>query len=422
MKENENKKINDEKRIIEEETKKIKKLKLIVNIIMVLLIILIIVLFVYPGILLKNIKNSKNNHLAQNSINEFQKNNESQEDEEKETKFTDIAITINENKKTIIAKSKEDIWEELINIEKDVEVLGVFKNKMYYYDDKGISFIDLAKEEYESKELIKYKKYKISDNGKLENLNISKGVMIDNIIYFEYSLNAGGTLSTDGILSIDINSKSFDNAVQIISNAKSGNWQIDTKNKLIYYSKSDDNSEKSVYKYNIETKQNEKILENIEDFKLYENKILYYTLNKLATSTATGIYPATYDLYLYNIDNHERNLIYMSSISNVNSGNLEYFAEYHNNDVYYKDGNKIVQYNNGEKNVIYTYSSKHGGDYFYGFSFIDKNVIELVIQNGNKKYLVNGNVYDSLTGIEKTNFKLKDGTVKSYIVEKMIKI
>ena len=51
--------------------------------------------------------------------------------------------------------------------------------------------------------------------------------------------------------------------------------------------------------------------------------------------------------------------------------------------------------------------------------FIDKNIIELVIQNGNKKYLVNGNISDKPDGISTINVKMKDGTKKEFRVDKV---
>ena len=415
----ENQKIKEEKRIIEEESKKVKHLKLIVNIVMIILIILIFIFFVYPGILIKNIRNSNNSQLAQNSINEYQNDHVEQLDETINIKFTDIATATEGDLNLIIGKDKNGTWEEILKVDNETNVLGTYKNKVYYYNSKGLSYIDLTKEEYEETEWIKYKQYKISDTGELGNLSISKATMIDDTIYFEYSIGAGGTLPTDGILSITTNSKSFDNATQLISDVDKGNWQVDANNKLIYYIQFGRGKSGTLYQYDLTTNQNEKVFDNVESFKIYENKILYYILNNSVTSTETGIYPATYDLYLYNIDNKENKLIYVSSLSNINSGNLWSFAEYYNDDVYYKDGTKIIKYNNGEKNTIYTYSSNHGGDYLYGFYFIDKNIIELVIQNGNKKYLVNGNISDKPDGISTINVKMKDGTKKEFRVDKV---
>lgn len=416
----ENQKIKEEKRIIEEESKKVKHLKLIVNIAMIILIILMFIFFVYPGILIKNIRNSNNSQLAQNSINEHQNDHVEQLDETvNNIKFTDIAIATEGDLNLIIGKYKNETWEEILKVDNETNVLGTYKNKVYYYNSKGLSYIDLTKEEYEETEWIKYKQYKISDTGELGNLSISKATMIDDTIYFEYSIGAGGTLPTDGILSITTNSKSFDNAIQLISDVDKGNWQVDANNKLIYYIQFGRGKSGTLYQYDLTTNQNEKVFDNVESFKIYENKILYYILNNSVTSTETGIYPATYDLYLYNIDNKENKLIYVSSLSNINSGNLWSFAEYYNDDVYYKDGTKIIKYNNGEKNTIYTYSSNHGGDYLYGFYFIDKNIIELVIQNGNKKYLVNGNISDKPAGISTINVKMKDGTKKEFRVDKV---
>lgn len=415
----ENQKIKEEKRIIEEESKKVKHLKLIVNIVMIILIILIFIFFVYPGILIKNIRNSKNSQLAQNSINEYQNNHVEQLDETVDIKFTDIATANEGDVIFIIGKDKNGTWEEILRADNETNVLGTYKNKVYYYNSNGLSYIDLTKEEYEETEWIKYKQYKISDTGELGNLGISKATMIDDTIYFEYTIGAGGTLPTDGILSITTNSKSFDNAIQLIADVDKGKWQVDTNNKLIYYIQFEQGKSGPLYKYDLATKQKEKIFDNVESFKIYENKILYYILNNSVTSTETGIYPATYDLYLYNMDNKENKLIYVSSVSNINSGNLWSFAEYYNDDVYYKDENKIIKYNNGEKNIIYTYSSNHGGDYLYGFYFIDKNIVELVIQNGNKKYLVNGNISDRPSGISTINVRMKDGTKKEFRVDKV---
>ena len=269
-----------------------------------------------------------------------------------------------------------------------------------------------------------YKEYQPYDNGGMEKLAVSKATMIDDTIYFEYNTSAGGVDSTDGIQTIKINDNSIDDAKQFIAKADMGKWEIDTDNKILYFIEFQHSTAGTLYKYNLTTNEQSKIFDKVESFDVCSNKILYYIFNQTTTPNANGYYPATHDLYLYDINTEENKFI--TSTSFVNSGNLWSFAEYHNNDVYYKSGDNIIKYNIGKNDIIYTYSSKDGGKSiqgdsgFYGFYFVDTNIIELVLQMADNKYLVDGKVVSSPTGISTITVKMIDGSTKTFTAENVL--
>ena len=324
----------------------------------------------------------------------------------------------------IIAKDENNNWNEIIEKNKEILICGEYNNKLYYSDGDGLKYIDLTNSQFAETKWLDYKEYQPYDNGGMEKLAVSKATMIDDTIYFEYNTSAGGVDSTDGIQTIKINDNSIDDAKQFIAKADMGKWEIDTDNKILYFIEFQHSTAGTLYKYNLTTNEQSKIFDKVESFDVCSNKILYYIFNQTTTPNANGYYPATHDLYLYDINTEENKFI--TSTSFVNSGNLWSFAEYHNNDVYYKSGDNIIKYNNGKNDIIYTYSSKDGGKSiqgdsgFYGFYFVDTNIIELVLQMADNKYLVDGKVVSSPTGISTITVKMIDGSTKTFTAENVL--
>lgn len=403
---------NDNIKTLEEDRKALEKdlkkyhIGLIINITIIIIIFILIVLFFKPGIIKKD-----------NNINDDQQsvelNTATEEEFVNKIYFSEFKI-VKDNSNSYIIGKENDSWKEILKVSDKTNILGTYKNNLYYYDEDGLAYIDFESETYKRTEWLKYKQYKVSETGEVGNLNISKASMIDDIIYFKYNLNTSGSSSTNGILSINVNDNSFDKAVQILSDVESNEWEIDVENKLIYYSANSQDTE-SLFKYNISTNEKELILSDIKGFQIEGQNILYLKLNNsYKTSANTIVHAATYDLYLYDMNTKENKLIYESSIANINSNTLYSFAECHNGDIYYKVDNKIVQYNNGANTVIYTYSPNSGEDYLYGFKFKENNIIELILQNDDKKYLINGKVYDDLSNESTITVTMSDGSTKNF--------
>lgn len=387
--------------------KKEKKFEVIVKTIMLILIILVVIFFIYPGMLIKNITNRKINTTVQNTVTQ----EDIQTDKNNFTEFSEGSLN---DKNFIIAKKTDNIWYEIKSSDENLKMIGKYNDKLYYYDESGISYVNIYENELTDKQWLKYRKYKTSDTSEEKNLVIEKAIMIDNTIYFSYSINSTETIEINGILAIKTDDTSLSNAIQILSKADNFYWDIDTNTKEIYYMQEENN----LIKYNIQENKTEKILDNIEGFKLYNNeKILYFDLKQNSNEKSVSkIIMGTHDLYLYNIKTQENKEIFSSSVSSIDASKIWQLADYYNNDVYYKMDNNIIKYNNGLNEIIYKYSSESNNS-LSGFDCVNENIIEIDIQNENKKYLINGTVFDEIPSNYKTIVKMKEEAECSIIIK-----
>jgi len=361
----------------------------------------------------------------------------------KQTTYSEFAVAKSEDldMNYIIGKDENNNWNELIEKKQDVILCGEYNDKLYFADAESLSYIDLNKTPYSEIKWLTYKDYQAYDNGEMGR-TISKATMIEDTIYFEYGTFSGGSEPTDGILTIKVTDTSIDDAVQFIAKAYCGKWEIDAKNKILYYIEYNDLVH-SLYKYDLNTGKQEVIINGISvpnsqnptkriikqsviDFEVYSDKILCLVTNQSTEPDTNGYYPATESLHLYDITTEEDKIINTSN-KGSHSGGLWSFAEYHNDDVYYKSGDNIIKYNNGKNDIIYRYSANDGGESihgesgFYGFYFIDNNIIELVLQSADNKYFVNGKVVTEPTGISTITVKMKNGSIKDFAINNIRK-
>ena len=432
--------------------KKTIKVSLGTTVCIFIIILLIVVLGVvyYLGFVKDNAKeqNIQSNITEQNSsIINTENNNEIENNKIIAYKEFAVAKSDGETTQYIIAKDQNNNWNEIFEEDQGIIICGQYNNKLYFTDEEGFKYIDLTNPKFIATKWIDYEKVQIYDNGELENRGVVKAVMVDDIIYFEYNGSGGGTEPTDGIQTIRITDTSLDNAKQFISNVDFTQWEIDCNNKQLYYiewrtfslnGETHNDLAHSLFKYDLSTGKQDVIIEGISQsisqdsykriiqqsvnhFKLYNDKILCLVYNQSTEPDGTGHYPVTYSLHLYDINSKEDKIVHVNpSQSGSNSGGLWSYAEYHNNDVYYKSGDSIVKYNNGKNDVIYTYSPNDGGEYFYGFYFIDNNIIDLVLQNAKDKYLIDGKVVSNPTGISTIIVNMIDGSTKTFTVNNIL--
>lgn len=398
----------------------------VICIFIIILLVIALGIMYYVGFVKNNIKeqnvqpNSYEQSSSKNNTNTVTSNNENNTITKVAYKEFAVAKSDDKTINYIIAKDEKNNWNEIIEKNQEILICGEYNNKLYYSDGDGLKYIDLNNSQFSETKWLNYKEYQAYDNGGMEKLAISKATMIDDTIYFEYNTSAGGVDSTDGIQTIKITDNSMDNAKQFIAKADMGKWEIDTDNKILYFIEFEHSTAGTLYKYNLVTNEQSKLFDKVVSFDVKSNKILYYIFNQTTTPNANGYYPATYDLYLYDLNSKENKLI-NSSKEGPLSGSLWSYAEYNNNDVYYKSGSSIIKYNNGKNDVIYTYSSSDGGEYLYGFQFVDENIIELVLQMADNKYIVDGKVVSSPTGISTITVKMINGSTKTFTANNIVK-
>lgn len=374
-----------------DDTKKMEKnmniyhMGLIINLIIIAIIAIfvVIVLAVKPEIFSK--KHSK----ASDEANTVQENSTA-EDVTSQNKVPFVKFDVKEiDNKYFIVGSNSGSSQKIIEVSKDTYILGVNKNKLYFYDEQGFSYVNFENTNYDKVEWLKYRQYKAANTGETGILNVDKAYLKDDKIYFKYRANIATSSSTSGILSLDISANNFDEAEQILPNVTGNQWVVGQN--YIYYVA----NEKLLCKYDISQKVQETILSDVESIQIEDNKAVYLKLNNAYKESDNAmVHAATYYLYLYDLNTGNNDLVYESSVSNIKNGALTGFAELYKGSVYYKKDNEIYKYVAGENQVIY--SDNSSSSYLDSFKVLNDTTIQLNMQGGVKKYLVNGNVVDNI--------------------------
>ena len=149
-------------------------------------------------------------------------------------------IVILEDPGYIIFKSENGEWIELAK--GTVDYLTKAGNKVYYADKYTLKCIDITDPDLKENTLFKFYKWHNDEYDCEEILNISDAVVVGNTMYFGYSSFAAGTEDTDGVLKIDLDAGSLDEAEQLIPEADLGHWICSEKENAIFYC---DGSERS---------------------------------------------------------------------------------------------------------------------------------------------------------------------------------
>ena len=222
-------------------------------------------------------------------------------------------------------------------------------------------------------------------------MNLDKAYLKDDTIYFKYTANIKNSSSTSGILSLGLNDDSFEKSKQLIPTVSGNNWTMIKDKACIYYV----TDGKILNRYNIDQQKSDVVMSDATSVSLCDDKALYLKLSSsYKESDNAMVHAATYHLYRYDLNTQESTLIFESSVANIKNSSLDGFAQLYKGDVYYKDNNSIVKYNNGENQVVY--SDESSNNYLDGFNIINDSTIQLNMQGGVKKYLVNGSVVDNI--------------------------
>lgn len=360
---------------------------LIVNLILIFIIIVValIIMLLKPNLI------SKNGEQQENEVQKEQQNVMNEEEPfENKVKFSNFKVEQKNNKYYIIGE-KDSTLEDIAEVDSSAKILGVYRNNLYFYDNQAISYVSFESDENKIVEWLKYRQYKDVNSDKTGILSISKAYMYDKYIYFRYNVNVESSSSACGVLRISVFDNNFEDAESVVPSINDNRWVISDDGKFIYFV---DNT-KSFYKYDIEHKIQNILIENAESYKMSGDKILYLKLNNAYKEADNAIVQAaTYYLYVYNLTTNENTQIYESSVANITTGSIDGFADLYNDEVYYKRDNEIVKYDNGKNTVVYKDDSS--SIYLDGFKIINDTTIELRLQGGTKKYFVNGQVVDNI--------------------------
>lgn len=299
-------------------------------------------------------------------------------------------IEILEDPGYIVFKSENGEWIELAK--GTVDYLTKAGNKVYYADKYTLKCVDITDPDLKENTLFKFYKWHNDEYDCEEILNISDAVVVGNTMYFGYSSFAAGTEDTDGVLKIDLDAGSLDEAEQLIPVADFG-WKISEKEKAIFYC---DGSEKSsyqtLYRYDLATGDKTQVMKGVRSFDIQDGKILILSDDGLKLM----------DLKSGDIQTVTENDGW------TNSGNLYGFAEIHNGDVYYLVGNNVVKYDNGKNTPVLKIDSPE----FLYFDFIYNDVIKIIHEESPNEYFAYGEKITDLKDYTNITVKMKNGKSK----------
>ena len=319
---------------------------------------------------------------------------ESAPEETKETGIKGIKegsiIETLENPGYIIIKGENGEWIELA--EGMVEYLTKAGNKVYYADKYTLKCVDITDPDLKENTLFKFYKWHNDEYDCEEILNISHAVVVGNTMYFGYSSFAAGTEDTDGVLKIDLDAGSLDEAEQLIPVADFG-WKISEKEKAIFYC---DGSERSLYqtlyRYDLATGNKTQVMKGVRSFDIQDDKMLILTENEIKF-----------------MDMKSGDIQTVSQYDGwTTSGNHYGFAEIHNGDLYYLAGNDLIKYDNGKNTPVLKIDSPE----FLYFDFIYNDIIKITNEKSADEYYVNGEKITDLKDITAITVKMKDGKSK----------
>lgn len=289
----------------------------------------------------------------------------------------------------LIVKDNKGEWQEIVKGYADY--LTKVGKKVYYADKYTLKCIDISKPGNKAKTLFKFKKWYNDEYDCEEILNISDAVVVGNTMYFGYSSFAAGTEDTDGVLKIDLDAGSLDEAEQLIPVADFG-WKISEKEKAIFYCDgSERSSYQTLYRYDLATGDKTQVMKGVRSFDIQDGKMLILSDDglKLMDLKSGDIQTVT--------ENDGWTL----------SGNLWGYAELHNGDVYYLEGNHVFKYDNGKTTTVLKIDSEE----VRFFDFLYNDVMRITYDES-KEYYVNGEKISDLKGFTSITVNMKNGKSK----------
>ena len=272
-------------------------------------------------------------------------------------------------------------------------IAGEYEGRLYYADKYSLNYIDMTDPEHPVTQLLLFEEMEGSDQWFEMYKSMVFMSMVDDTIYFNYNWIYPED-EDYGLYAMKITDE-HPKAVQISSEAGIGDWCADVDNKVIYYNEPLNYSDEELYKYDIKTGEKELILTGMTSVDLKDHYLVCkYSEGVCFYDTETG------------------EVTYLPEVGEPHNGSTYGLADIANGDVYFKVGNDIVKYDNGNKTVVFT-SPKEG---FYGFTFLTDGIIELIYIDGPEEFLVNGEVHKDLWTIADFKVEMMDGGMGYYTV------
>ena len=299
---------------------------------------------------------------------------EKPEDEEVAKEVTTYELIYDDNGAGHILKKSNSEYIEVYNLgEGDFSVYNVVDNKLYFvkYGSKKVNtvfkYLDLNTQT-EIEVLKRKEKDYDSDDGDFDYVD---GIVIGNKLYFSSNY-------INGLNVLDLNSQDFYSYKNIIkgdkNNIGSDILLLDSKGENIYLIQED----RGIFKYNLKSEKNEKILELGYDFNYFDKYVVYVSGE---------------DLNIYNLEKNEN-----KTIKSLNDSNIKY--DVYDGKVYYfeLDNNAIMEYDIKTGKISKYYNVEYNNNqYFSGFSFHGDGSIYLA--------------FGCVNGFEDKTCKLDDYTI-----------
>lgn len=299
------------------------------------------------------------------------------------------------------------------------EYIGVYDNKIYYstsvQSSEGyevyIKYISLDSDTFNETIWLEIPQPNcFPDSIGCASNELGSSIIINDTLYFNFNSFSGGSSEYDGLMSLNMNAKNFDEYKNIEKHtAAMYGWCINKNN--IYYIE----DYKKLVEQNI-TSNTKKILlefgnEASFNYLVCDNeKILY---NSFVSTLYNENTRSHHELYLYNTNNNNNTLITDKIYENFGGG-IHSIANIINGKIYYRIGNKIYLYNENDKsdNVFYTTNNSFGE--VYQFFFINENIMKIRYKGMKVQYVING---QEVSSIDTINVKMNDGTIKTYTID-----
>lgn len=335
-------------------------------------------------------------------------------EDKKYKEYKEYKVLSDNDKAYLVIKDNEN-YKVVSDLGDNIHYIGIYNNKLYF-SDSTIKYIDLTDPNLTKNIWLEIPQPDCSDNTEIcPSVNICDSKISGNNLYFNTCSFAAGGDDLDGLLSINMNSSKFSNFKKISSLAEE--WFVDEKGENVYYMNfyRDDNT---VYKYNIESNNSEKLFNTTSYFDHIDyisNNIIYY--NEVKD-----------ELSLFNVT---------SRTSTILANNLSEVTGYNNSmwgissvvgkNLYYYDGKgTIMKYNskNGNKTSYYKIEDTF---YYRGYTFYDDNNFEITYDcykySGNTKghtctkthdYISENKVVESLPS---KKVIMLDGSSKNFTID-----
>lgn len=352
------------------------------------------------------------------------------EDTNKIYQSSDVLTKGNNN---YLVVKKNDKWYEIANNYSEdntgFQILGAYKDKLYYVDLKGIKYVDL------NDESLKINDYSMKDKIFVD--NVYKAYFSDNTLFVEVDDNPDANVdesekTTYSIISYDLNSNYININGKKLFSIKDDPVNFYVVNNKLIYLYDYKNDEYKLKSYELESEKTSTIMENICNMDIYKNYLIVTKINPIDNDEKCSLH-YFYDvgkdkeIYLTNKELHavvgdnlyfqDNDKIYEFSeksekVKFISNGKMNYSTDI----LYYLNDNKIYKYENNKSSLVYTGDDKYK---IRGFNIENDSNHEViyVYTRADSYAIVDGKKQD-MDDIQKSYLKykvnMKDGSVKTF--------